>query len=305
MAVVLAAVAMASHVGVDGPQLATIMWVVALHLWFLPVYLVVVSLTPLAVAAQRRWWLKVPVALAAAVAVVDVITLGGHVPVLGAVNYALCWGAIYQVGVGWRGGAFHGRRPVLLATGAVVVLGTVIGQGLYPVSMIGVTGQTVQNTSPPTVALLALAGVQAGLLLTVAPAVSGWLRRPPGAHRLVIMNQNALARYLWHMAPVVVVALACYPTGWAPQPVLGSGTWWLCRLAWVGVLAVVTAAVLGLLWWGRDVFARAYPTVDIPLPRAWSQPLLVAGTAAAVCALWRFSAHGFRSRRAVSRDQCR
>jgi hypothetical protein len=182
---------------------------------------------------------------------------------------------------------------VLLATGAVVVLGTVIGLGLYPVSMIGVTGQTVQNTSPPTVALLALAGVQAGLLLTVAPAVSGWLHRSRGAHRLVIMNQNALALYLWHMAPVVVVALACYPTGWAPQPDLGSGSWWLCRLAWVGVLAVVTAAVLGLLWWGRAVFAQACPTVDIPLPRAWSQPLLVAGTAAAVCALWRFSAHGF------------
>jgi surface polysaccharide O-acyltransferase-like enzyme len=92
VAVVLAALAMASHVGVDGSQRATIMWVVALHLWFLPVYLVVVSLTPLAVAAQRRWGLKVPVALAAAVAVVDVVTLGGHVPVLGAVNYALCWG---------------------------------------------------------------------------------------------------------------------------------------------------------------------------------------------------------------------
>ena len=41
-------------------------WAVAMHLWFLAVYLVVVSLTPIAIAAQRRWGLLVPAALASA-----------------------------------------------------------------------------------------------------------------------------------------------------------------------------------------------------------------------------------------------
>ena len=39
-------------------------WAVAMHLWFLAVYLMVVSLTPIAIAAQRRWGLLVPAVLA-------------------------------------------------------------------------------------------------------------------------------------------------------------------------------------------------------------------------------------------------
>ena len=54
-------------------------WAVAMHLWFLAVYLVVVSLTPIAVAAQRRWGLWVPALLGVGVAVVDVARISGHV----------------------------------------------------------------------------------------------------------------------------------------------------------------------------------------------------------------------------------
>jgi surface polysaccharide O-acyltransferase-like enzyme len=293
VAVVLAVVAISSWVGLDGSQLAIPGWVVALHLWFLPVYLAVVSLTPLAVAAQRRWGLKVPATMCVAVAVVDAVTLGGHVAVLGAVNYALCWGAIFQIGVAWFGGALRGHRPIVLALGAAVVLATVIGLGLYPISMIGVTGQSIQNTSPPTVALLALATVQAGLLVAAAPAVTAWLRRARWRHLLTIANQNALALYLWHMVPVVVVALACYPAGLMAQPNLGSSAWWLWRVAWVAVLTAVTTIELILLRSGRSLFARPSASVAVRLPLSWRYPLHVAGTIGAIFALLRFAAHGF------------
>lgn len=293
VAVLVAIVAVLRLVGIDRSQLGMPAWVVALHLWFIPVYLAVVSLTPIAVAAQRRWGLKVPATLAVAVATVDAVTLGGHVPGIGWVNYALCWGAIYQFGVAWFGGAFRGRRPLVLATGAAIVLAIVIGLRLYPVSMIGVPGQTVQNTSPPTVALLALAAVQAGLLVAAAPTVTAWLRRSRWPGVLVIANQNAFALYLWHMVPVLVVALIAYPTGLLPQPDLGSGLWWLWRLAWVAILSAVTAAELLLLWSGRSLFAHPLPTVGVRLRLRWSEPLLVVGTIVAVFALWRLAAGGF------------
>jgi surface polysaccharide O-acyltransferase-like enzyme len=293
VAPLLAVVAVLGWVGIDRSKLSMPTWVAALHLWFIPVYLAVVSLTPLAVAAQRRWGLKAPAALAVAAAVVDAITLIGHVPGLGWVNYVLCWGAIYQMGVAWFGGAFHGRRPILLATGAALLLATVIGLGFYPVSMIGVPGQPIQNTSPPTVALLALAAVQAGLLIAAAPTVTARLQRARWRHLLATANRNALALYLWHMVPVVVVALAGYPTGLLPQPDLGSAPWWLWRLAWVAILSVVTAAELILLWLGRGFFARPTPTVEVGLPFRVSEPLLVAGAAMAAFALWRFAGHGF------------
>lgn len=293
VAVPVVAVAVAGWLGIDGSRLAMPMWVVALHLWFLPVYLGVVSLTPVAVAAQQRWGLKVPAAFVVAVAAVDALTLGLHVPALGWINYALCWGAIYQFGVAWHGGALAGRRALTLAAGSAVVLATVIPLNLYPVSMIGVAGQTIQNTSPPTVALLALAGVQAGLLLAAAPTVTAWLQRVRWRHVLVVANENAMALYLWHMVPVVVVALVCYPSGTVPQPALGTGAWWLWRLVWVAVLSVVTATELYLLWLGRAAFARPVPAVRVGLPIGCSQPVLVVGGAAVAYSLWQLAANGF------------
>src|ERR1700735_2370892 len=66
-------------------------WAVAMHLWFLAVYLLVVSLTPIAFAAQRRWGLLAPAVPAMAVAAVDAVSLGSHVPYLGWLNYFLFW----------------------------------------------------------------------------------------------------------------------------------------------------------------------------------------------------------------------
>ena len=67
-------------------------WAVGMHLWFLAVYVLVVSLTPSAIAAHRRWGLLVPAVLAVGVAVVDAASMAGQVPYLGWLNYLLCWG---------------------------------------------------------------------------------------------------------------------------------------------------------------------------------------------------------------------
>lgn len=276
-----------------GTLLAMPMWVVALHLWFVPVYLAVVAMTPIAVAAQRRWGIRVPIGLAAAVAIIDVISIYGPLAAIRPVNYALCWATIYQLGVTWYVGGFRRHRAALLAAAAAVVLATVIPLGLYPVSMIGVPGQPIQNTSPPTVALLALAGLQAGTLIAAAPAVTGWLRRARWRHLLTVANDNSLALYLWHMVPVVVVALVGYPSKLLPQPDLGSSQWWWWRLAWVAILAVAAAGELALLWRARSVFARNLPTLEVRMPRSWSVPLLAVGAAMSAFALWRFAGHGF------------
>lgn len=289
--VVVVAVVAISGRRVDDSLLAMSTWVVSLHLWFVPIYLVMMTLTPLAVAAHRRWGMWVPASLIVATAGVDFVTRSGHLAALGMVNYVICWGAIFQLGIAWHGGAL--RRPLLLAAGAVAVLASLIGLHLYPVSMIGVTGQTVQNTSPPTVALLALACIQAGLIVAAAPVMANRLRRAPWPHLLRAANDNVMSLYLWHMAPVVALALACYPSGLLPQAALGTDFWWRLRLVWIVMLCVTTAAELTLLWLGRSVFAQPLPALRVPLPTSWSGPLLVVGTAAAALSLLQISAHGF------------
>jgi fucose 4-O-acetylase-like acetyltransferase len=268
-------------------------WAVAMHLWFLAVYLVVVSLTPIAIAAQRRWGLLVPAVLGVGVAVVDAVSLAGHVPYLGWLNYVLCWGALYQLGIAWHGGLLAGRRPLLLAAGSAVALALLIGVGPYPVSMIGVPGQTVDNTTPPTVAALAFAWAQAGLVITLAPALNRVLRAGLLQRVLSVANSNVMALYLWHMIPVVIVAIVGYPAGLLPQPPEGTAEWWLARLEWVVVLSLVTGLEMVLLWWGRRFFAAPLPILGIPLTDRWAEPAMLAGAGMAVYGLAFVSAEGF------------
>ena len=268
-------------------------WAVAMHLWFLAVYLVVVSLTPIAIAAQRRWGLVVPAVLGAGVAVVDAASLAGHVPYLGWLNYVLCWGALYQLGIAWHSRLLEGRRPVLLAAGSAVALALLIRLGPYPVSMIGVPGQTMDNTTPPSVAMLAFAWAQAGLVIALAPVLNRALRAGLAQRVLSVANNNVMALYLWHMIPVVIVAIIGYPAGLLPQPTEGTAQWWLARLEWLVILALVTAVEMVLLWWGRRFFAAPLPMLGVPLPERWAEPVMLAGAAMTAYGLAFVAAKGF------------
>jgi surface polysaccharide O-acyltransferase-like enzyme len=293
VALVSAVVVVLGACGVAGSILEYAGWAVAMHLWFLAVYLVVVSLTPIAIAAQRRWGLLVPVVLALLVGVVDVARIASHVPYLNWVNYLLGWGTLYQLGIAWHGGSLAGRRPWLLAGVSSVALALLVWLKIYPVSMIGVPGQTIDNTTPPTVALLAFGCAQAGIAMAAAPALNRALRAMRVERALSVANDNIMALYLWHMIPVVIVAIVGYPAGLLPQPPEGSADWWLARLEWVVVLSVVTAVELVLLFWARRVFAAPLPLLGVPLTERWAEPLMLAGAAMAAYALSLVAAEGF------------
>ncbi len=293
VALVLGVIAVLSQVGIGGSPLSFGGWAVAMHLWFIPAYLAVLALTPLAVAAHHRWNLWVPVALATAVLGVDVAARIGEMPAVGSLNYLLCWAAVYQLGICWRAGAFSSRQAMALAAGAAVVVAALLGLRWYPISMVGAPGADTQNNFPPNIALLAFGTAQAGLLMAAAPAVTRWLRRSWLRRALPVANTYVMALYLWQMVPVVIVALIGYPTGLLPQPETGTGPWWLFRVGWLMILTVVMAVALALLWLARSVFDRALPTVTVPLP-TWSRPaLLAAGVALAVGVLARIAVYGF------------
>ena len=277
---------------VAGSTLEYAGWAVAMHLWFLAVYLVVVSLTPIAIAAQRRWGLLVPAVLAVGVGTVDAASLAGHVPHLSWLNYLFCWMVLYQLGIAWRNGLLAGPRPVLLAAGSAVTLALLIRLGPYPVSMIGVPGQALQNSDPPSVAMLAFGCAQAGLVMILAPALNRALRAGLVQRVLARANSNVMALYLWHMVPVVIVAIVGYPAGLLPQPVEGTAQWWLARLEWLVVLSLVTAVELLLLWWGRRFFAAPLPTLTTRSAR-WAEPIMLAGAFMAAYGLAFVAAEGF------------
>ncbi|TDL11622.1 acyltransferase [Mycolicibacterium obuense] len=289
--VIVMAVLMMS--GISGSVLELGGWAVAMHLWFLAVYLMVVALTPLAVAAHRRWGLRVPLVLGVSLVLVDIVGIATDHPEIRMANYFFCWAAIYQLGIAFHDGRLS--RRVLLGTAAIAALAlpAMVTWGPYPTAMIGVPGDRVENSAPPSAALLALALVQIGVLFALVPVLNRALARGVWPRVLRVANQNVMALYLWHMLPVIIVTLVGYPTGLLPQPPLGSGAWWLARLEWEIVLAVVATALLTLLHWQRRFVAAALPTVAVPAPQALTEATLYAGTAGCALALALLSAHGF------------
>ncbi|MEU6775028.1 acyltransferase [Streptomyces sp. NPDC046759] len=286
------AVAAARSAGADRAGLARAGWLAALHLWFLPVYFLLIALTPVMLAAHRRWGLKVPAVMAAGAAVVDVAVLGPRLPLIGFANYALVWGAMHQWGFAWQDGTLtrpRGRCAALGAAGAALLI-VLLARGPFPVDMIG-AGERVANTAPPSIALLAFAAVQTGLLLSAEPALQRLTARPAWRKSLSRLNPTVMTVYLWHMVPVLIVAPALYPTGVLPQPAIGTALWWALRAAWIALLTAVLVPLTAFLTWMQRPLRLLPPGVG--RTGWWSPALVLCGLAAAGVALARLAIGGF------------
>lgn len=281
------AVTAARLAGVPAAELAEAGWLVAVQLWFLPVYLLLIALTPVLLAAHRRWGLAVPVLMAAAAALVNVGVAGAQLRFAGYANYLFVWGSVHQCGFGWQDGTLTRRRwrPLALAGGGAALLAGLLAWGPFMVDMIG-SG----NTNPPSVALLAFALAQAGLLLALEPALTRLLARP-GLWRLVQrLNTTVMTVYLWQFWPVIVVAIVCYPTGLMPQPAVGSAQWWALRPAWFALLTVVLVPLVMAVMRAQRWLLRLPAGVGPPGP--WSPAILLAGLAATMAGLAQLAIAG-------------
>jgi fucose 4-O-acetylase-like acetyltransferase len=293
LTVMVLAAAAARMAGASRAEVAQAGWLVALQLWFLPVYLLLIALTPVMLAAHRRWGLAVPAAMALGAAAVDFGVVAGHLPVIGYANYLLVWGSMYQWGFAWRDGTLTRPRwrPWALAAAGTAALAGLLAWGPFPVDMIG-AGERVGNTTPPSVALLAYAAAQTGLVLVAAPAVSRLLARPRWWRPVAQLTPAVMLVYLWHMVPVLVAAIACYPTNLIPQPRIGSAPWWELRPIWEALLAIILIPLIAALLRLHRPLLRALP-VGIGPARPWSPAILIAGLAAAGFSLTRLAIAGF------------
>ena len=281
------AVIVARLAGVPSAEVAAASWLITLQLWFLPVYLLLIALTPALLAAHRRWGLAVPAAMAAAAVLVNVGTLGAHLVVIGYANFLFVWGSIHQWGFSWLDGRLTRRkwRPAVMAVGGAALLACLLALGPFSVSMV-----EAGNTNPPSVALLAFALTQSGLILALEPAGTRLLARARLWHHVQRLNETTMTVYLWHFVPPIVVAVACYRTGLLPQPAIGSPEWWLLRLAWFALLTVVLIPLVLVIMRAERPLARLPAGVGPPGP--WSPVLMFAGLAVVGVGLTRLAIGG-------------
>ncbi len=227
-------------------------------MWFLAVYLLVVLLVPVTRAAWRRFGVLSLWVLVALAVVVDVLRFhDGHRPALGWVNYLFVWAAVHQLGYLWRDGRLAGARDALpWLAGGVLAWVLLVRFGPYPASMVGVPGEPVSNTTPPSLLLLAFAAAQVGLVLALERPMRRWLDGTRAWAATVLVNGTIMTVYLWHLTVLaLLVGLASLAGGFGLHLVPGSGQWWLARLPW---LATLTAG-LGLIIPVVGRFERSAP----------------------------------------------
>lgn len=224
--------------------------IAALPVWFLGIYLVVVALAPAMLRLHRRFGVLVPVALAAGTAIVDVLVYPLGLENVGLINYAFVWLFAHQLGFHYADqpelGAGRATGVAAAGLGGVVVLTTLLD---YPVSMVGVPGDPRWNTSPPSLALIALTLWLVGVVLL--------MRRAVGKRRADLLrraNSRVLTWYLWHISALPVATVILLPLEF-PQIEIGSATWWAWRPLWVATLAA-TLALLTTVFGRFEVHPR-------------------------------------------------
>ncbi|MFC0003040.1 acyltransferase family protein [Micromonospora siamensis] len=248
--------AVASLGGADPAQVREVVWFATIPLWFLVAYLVVVPLTPPMYALHRRFGLAVPAVLVALVALGDLGRLLGPAGLAGG-NYLFGWLAVHQVGFAWydaRDPELPRRRrlpltrragAVLLTAGLVaLVLLTVVGP--YPVVMLNVPGERLDNAAPPSVALLAAFTAQLGLILLLRGPAQRWLRRGGPWQAVIAVNAVVLTVFLWHLTAAILLIGLLDALGVLPTPAVGTAAWWAWRVPWLLALAVVLSALVAV-----------------------------------------------------------
>jgi hypothetical protein len=238
--------------------------------WFLATYVLIVALAPLTLALwERMGWGAVAVFIGGAAAV-DFAYLGLEIGAARWLNYLFVWNAVHMLGYAWADGRIGGSaRRLAFAVGGFAALAGLIAFGPYPVSMVGFGGDTVTNSNPPKVTLVALGVFQFGLAMSLEAVARKRLDRLPTWTKVVALNGSIMTLYLWHLTAMVATIGILLLVG-APGLGLkvGSVVWWVTRPLW---LALMTILVLPfMVAFGR--FER--PRRDNrPPPPAW-KPVL-------------------------------
>jgi surface polysaccharide O-acyltransferase-like enzyme len=262
----------------DGTLNATI------PLWFLAVYLTLVSIAPLTLAAWHRWGVWTIGAFAAAAVATDFMSRGLDLPGAGWANLVFVWGAIHQAGYWWATREREGRLPSVAAglsvsALSVTALALVTSVGWYPVAMITIPGAGPDNVIPPTSAILLLAAAQGGIIMSTRKPVAHWAKASRTWRLVVGVSGFMMTIYVWHLTALsLAIAVGIFAfdgAAFSPEP--GTAIWWLSRPLFFPALVAVTAALVA----GFGVFERDIDTTPEDRP----MPVVVLGMAATIVAL--------------------
>ena len=236
-------------------------------LWFLVVYLVVVTIAPFTIRLHRRFGLWVLAAMALGAIVADVAGFVGGISLARWANVVFVLLLQHQLGHFYGDGSMlRWPRRAFWAMVAVGLGGLMLltnpgpfrpfgrarfewfpGIGHYPKSLLGTDVELVSNAYPPTVCFL-LGGIWTiGAVMLLRPRLGRWLARPRAWSATIAVNSVIMTLFLWHMTAFLLAVLVLWPLGLGREQD-STARWWLERLVWVvapGAILLGLIAVFG------------------------------------------------------------
>ncbi len=218
-------------------------------IWFLAIYIMIVSLAPLTYRLWQKYgWLST-IAFAAVAMATDMVFFLLDIRWPGWGNYFWVWLAVHQLGYAWRDNRI--ARPwQMLVAGALglATLATLILNGPYPLAMVGSPDGELSNTLPPKITLLFLGITQFGFLLAIEKPMRRWLDQSKAWAATILVNSMIMTVYLWHMTiMIILVALLYLAGGFGLQLSPGSTEWWWSRPLWLVILFALLLPVAATL----------------------------------------------------------
>jgi peptidoglycan/LPS O-acetylase OafA/YrhL len=206
--------------------------------WFLSIYIMVVIFAPLTYKLWRRFGLVSFWALAVVAVFVDLVYFAAGIHWLSWSNYFWVWLAIHGLGYAWRDRRVKSAKLLLMMSAlALFTMWILVFYGPYPLAMVGSPDQSLSNTTPPKVTLLALGIFQFGLLLVVENPMRLALNNLRLWTSIVLINSMIMTVYLWHVTIMIAFIGLIYffeGPGLSVQP--GTLNWWFLRPLWMAIL---------------------------------------------------------------------
>jgi hypothetical protein len=285
------AAALVEITGTPDPTVEYAFRLIGQPLWFIGIYLVVVAFAPAMLTLHERHGVRVVVVLCALVVLVDVARLSWGLTLVGYLNFVLAWLVVHQIGFFYADGRLLDRRVQwAMAVGGLTTAVVLVALLVYPVSMVSLPGEVVSNLAPPSVALLALAFGQIGVLMLLRDPVNRWLRRPRVWTAVVAANGVVMTAFLWHLTAIVAVNALVVQSG-LPTPTIGSAVWWATRPLLLAAIVVVLAGLVAVF----RRFEAPHPSVVVSPDerRHHRDGLAILGLTLAVVGVLGFSMTGF------------
>lgn len=254
--------------GVDREIVRLAAQLALIPVWFLAVYLMVAAVVPYTYALWKRFGIFSFWGFVAGAIAIDIARLAFGVPYIHFLNFAFVWLAMHQLGYAWNEGMFaRPSRALAWGIGGLAALAALVAFGPYPIAMIGVPGEPLSNSMPPTLALLSLGIAQTGFALALEPAARRMLESLRIWTGVVLVNGMIMTIYLWHLTAFVGVMLVAWLLGGIGlHAAPGSSAWWLARPLWFALYIVALTPLIVLFARFERAGSRTGTAEAAPIP---------------------------------------